>query len=191
MDTLAEDPTLSGANPLASLSKMPVFAIVSVCLVIIYIGYANGKFKKLPCGPGVLQAFERNIVHTEFGHIAANLGSFYILSRMEIERGSTQYAIMIGTLLVLCTVIELALNKGGKPKQCAIGFSGVLFGLLAWQMVSNQGAFFEWRTVAALGLALFGTSASNPRASFQGHLIGAASGLGAGLIAKIITKKKR
>lgn len=176
-------------NAVRSITKMPVFIVVSIVLIVIYIGYASGNFKRLPCGPGVIQAFERNIVHVDLSHIAANLGSFFILSTMEVRKGSAHYAIMIATLLFLCTGVELALNKGQTPKQCSIGFSGVLFGLLAWQMVDNQGQFFEWKTLAALGLALYGTSASNPRASFQGHLIGAGSGLAAGLVAKLITGK--
>lgn len=174
---------------LRGITKMPVFIVVSIVLIVIYIGYANGNFKRLPCGPGVVQAFERNLVHVDLSHIAANLGSFFILSSMEVRKGSAHYAIMIATLLVLCTGVELALNKGQTPKQCSIGFSGVLFGLLAWQLVDNQGQFFELKTLAALGLAVYGTSASNPRASFQGHLIGAGSGLVAGLMARLITGK--
>jgi membrane associated rhomboid family serine protease len=164
----------------------PVFLIMSIILVAIFVAYRTGLFKTLPCGPGIVPAFERNFIHLDLSHLAANLGSFYVLSRIEAQNGSGNFAKTILTLLALSTAGEV-IFKVGQGKNCAIGFSGILFGLIAWELINTSGRL-NAQIIVSLLLAVLGTSLNNPKASLQGHALGAAAGVVAG-IGTLVWKK--
>lgn len=170
----------------------PVFLVISIILVIIYLGYNSGKLKTLPCGPGFLAAFERNFIHLDLTHLAANLGSFYVLSRIEAQNGSGNFFKVILLLLALTTTGEVVF-KLGQGSKCAIGFSGILFGLIAWELINSSGKI-NAQIILGLILAVAGTSLNNPKASLEGHALGAAAGVVAGIgnqIWKKMTNKQR
>jgi membrane associated rhomboid family serine protease len=66
---------------------------------------------------------------------------------------------------------------GGK-RQCSIGFSGVLFGLVAWSVITTGG--LRWYNIAmVVGLLITNIG---PHISVRGHVIGAVTGLVLALI---------
>lgn len=176
-------------SALAQAKAKRVFWVITIVLVAVYAAYAVGKFKTLPCEAGWLQAFKRNFIHVDLTHLVANLASFWILSRIEMQHGSVNYAVLIAALLALFTTGEVLLNRGKKPKQCAIGFSGILFGLLAWEVVTNH-VNLNAQLLVALILSVVGTSMKNPRASLKGHAMGVVVGLIVGAITRILRGKQ-
>jgi len=170
------------------VKSRPMFWLIAAVLVAVYWAYRSGRFTELPCGPGWLEAFKRNFVHVDLTHLAANLVSFWILSRIELAKGSKHYAALILVLLVLFTTGEVLLHLGQGPQKCAIGFSGILFGLLAWEIVTNH-ANLNGQLFVGLLLTLVGTSFKNPKASLQGHALGVAVGLLAGFGTRIIQSR--
>ena len=176
-------------STLAEAKGKRVFWVISIVLVAVYAAYALGKIKTLPCKAGWLQAFQRNFIHVNLTHLVANLASFWILSRIELQHGTVNYAVLIAAILALFTTAEVVMNRGKEPKQCAIGFSGVLFGLLAWEVVTNH-VNLNAQLLVALILSVVGTSLKNPRASLKGHLMGVFVGLVVGAVTRILQNKK-
>ncbi len=166
-----------------------VFWLLSLSMVAVFIAYNAGKFKSLPCGPGLLPALERNFIHLDITHLLANLGSFWILSRIEVKEGSAQFTGIVLALLALITTGELVF-KIGQGKKCAIGFSGVLFGLIAWELVSKS-VKLNGQVILAIILAVVGTSVGNPKVSLEGHALGAAAGVVAGLGTRLLASRKQ
>ena len=67
-----------------------------------------------------------------------------------------------------------------KSLPCSIGFSGVLFGVAAWELVTNKG--FDWLVALSLVAMVAVPTIQNPKASLMGHIVGAIAGIIGGLI---------
>ena len=155
-------------------TKKPVFSFISVVLIIITLLYIFGYFKNVPCGSDPLKILRRQFIHSNYGHIVANLVVFYILSRIEIEFGSSVFFMIILQILVISTTLELIVHHMFNI-PCSVGFSGVLFGMAVWEfMYSRSMNYAVLLTILAIVIA---PSVTNPRASLIGHSLGAFSGL--------------
>ena len=101
--------------------------------------------------------------------------------------GSGQYLALILFLLVAQTFLEMFLYNLGAAYRCSIGFSGVLFGLLAWEMFALQE--FEPYLFLVLLLMVVYPSIQSPQASLIGHGIGALVGVIAAFLLPLSTKQ--
>ncbi len=158
------------------------YQIIFVILILVFVrhGILNHGFS---CEHDVLNIAYRQFVHVEIIHLLVNLYALYVLSRVERNIGFKNFSILILSLLVVSTLMELGVSKF-IDLNCSIGFSGILFGIVAWELVTGQDVDFS--LIAVLFFMVLQPSLTNPKASLVGHAIGACSGILVGLTWKRI-----
>ena len=102
-----------------------------------------------------------------------------LLSRIESKLGSLKFALLILSIVLLDSVMEVVMHKYFDV-ACGVGFSGVLMGLASWELVM-QGEV-DLYLLLAIAVRAISPSFQDKRASLVGHAIGALSGLMIGLI---------
>ena len=161
----------------------PISTFIGILLVIIYLMFKINIFKHIPIKGKLHQVFCSNFVHIELSHLVTNLYSLYVLSSIEQEMGLKSFMYLMSFLLSFNTLVEFIwINYKGQ--YGSIGFSGILFGLTTWRIVSNKTID---STMILAAILLFIRSSKNT--SLSGHLIGAISGILGGLIWKYIHKE--
>ena len=160
---------INGQNPFA-----PVTLISGLIMGLITLMYTFGQLQSLPCDQDLGSAFLRNFIHVDWLHLILNMYTFYRLMPIELIFGSSFYLILLGFLILFQTIIEWIINLYFEI-NCSIGFSGILFGLFTWMILSLRGQ--DWKMLSALILSIFASSARDPRLSLLGHLMGVVSGL--------------
>jgi len=103
----------------------------------------------------------------------ANLFAFYVLSRIEVKYGSIFFLSLIAQILVLTVLLEGLMRRFTKI-NCAVGWSGVLFGLAVWEIVHGKQVNNE--LLLAIIAMVVSPSLKNPQASLMGHALGAFAG---------------
>jgi membrane associated rhomboid family serine protease len=100
------------------------------------------------------------------------------MSRIEYDQGSLTFSLLVASIVVISSLSEYQLSLLKENTPCGVGFSGIVIGLVAFEMkgVNLLGS-------APLLIALLYPSLINPEISFQGHAIGALTGL---LLGKLI-----
>ncbi|KAF0293771.1 Rhomboid-related protein 4 [Amphibalanus amphitrite] len=154
-------------------------ACISVLTVL-----RQGDYKRI-----LISTFE----HADEWHLYYNMVSFLWKGmRLEQRMGSRRFAILLAVFSVSCSITYLALAKtatdffhdGSYSRQCAIGFSGVIFALKVlthqlesapgtWTYLSGLAVPARWAVWAELVLIHILV----PGASFIGHLAGILVGL--------------
>ena len=168
---------------------VPVSVFLAVSIIVIFSLYTTTALKEIPCGKDVMSLFYSNFVHIDVYHLLSNLFALYALSRVEVATGGKKFTALIVFLLLFNTLAEAAMYRIFKGLPCSIGFSGVLFGVAAWELVTNKG--FDWMVVLSLIVMVAGPSIQNPKASLAGHAVGAIAGVvGALLWSKVAPKLK-
>lgn len=167
-------------NLTSEFKTVPVSVFIAVSLVLIFSLYLTSAIKAIPCSKNVIDNFLSNFVHTDLSHILANLYALYALSRVEIQLGPKKFFTLVIFFLLFNSIFETILHRIKKDIPCSIGFSGVLFGIMTWEIVSNKGLDFYIITAIA-GMVIL-PSLQNSKVSFSGHLIGAVSGILGGLL---------
>ena len=122
-----------------AVKTRPVFVVLTIVLIIIAIDLNRDNKRKVLnyCEPGILNGIKRSFSHVDPAHLLSNLIVFYILSRIETSRGSIFYIKLIVQLFVLTAVMEYIIQRYCHI-PCAIGFSGILYGLLAWEIMRKN-----------------------------------------------------
>lgn len=173
--------------------QIPVTKVLIGSMIVVFLLYFTTILKATPCesvaGLRPLpaspvtnfgQVFMSNFVHTDFYHLLGNLMALYGLSRMEEKLGMKKFVLLTAYLLVMNSIIEVSLHKIlGIP--CGIGFSGVIFGFLTFEMT------IEKKVDIYLGLSVLSMvmgSVKGTHISLMGHAVGAFSGVFSGLILK-------
>lgn len=156
------------------VTKRPIFGTISAALIVITLLFLFGTLKTVPCGDGVMKAFNRSFVHLDFIHLFTNIFVFFVLSRIEVKFGSGFFMLLILQLLVITTVMELILKKFWNV-PCSIGFSGVLFGLAVWELVYDRNV--NMALILGILAMVVTPTIQNPKASLVGHGLGALAGL--------------
>jgi membrane associated rhomboid family serine protease len=151
--------------------NIPVSIFLAIIIVFIYALYLTSVIKAVPCARNFVSTFLSNFVHIDPYHLVANLIAIYALSRVEEEIGAKRFIGLIVFLLVFNTIAETLLYKFTKI-PCAIGFSGVLFGVMTWEIVARHE--LNWLLLVAMIII---PSIQNPRASVISHAIGAFAGI--------------
>ena len=152
----------------------PITSIVTTVLIIITLLYSFGAIKQIPCGEGVFKGLNRTFIHTDWQHIASNLFAFMVLSRIEEKHGSKFFGILLINLLLITTFVELMAFQFCKI-PCSIGFSGIIFGLLTWELMSERDVTIS--LLLSIAAVVVAPSIQNKKASLIGHAIGALSGI--------------
>ena len=154
----------------------PVSLIIAILLVIINFGTQNNIANIANiCENNFLNSIFRNFYHVNTAHLIINLFSFYVLSEVEILIGSGQYIILLLTILLISSILDFIITLLFPNITCSIGFSGILFGLLAWEMMALHN--FNFFVLMLLIFNVITPTMINPRASLIGHSIGAFSGV--------------
>lgn len=164
----------------------PITSFLSVSIVIIFSLYFTNIIKSVPCQTDLRSVFICNFIHTDFFHICSNLYGLYSLSRVENRIGSKKFFILILYLLITNTVFESILHRLIKT-PCSIGFSGVLYGVLTFELFSNLN-FPDITLISAIFLNMIIAKFSSTKSSLSGHLIGALSGVIGGILYYKINK---
>ncbi len=124
------------------------------------------------------------LLHAGVLHLLMNVLALLSLGRsLEARLGSARLATMTASIAVLSMLLqllgELALRLSGRPGECSVGFSGVLFGLYVVDLKSrSHEQFFGFLLLPSL-LAPFVMLALAQvlfHASFVGHLAGIVAG---------------
>lgn len=142
--------------------------VIGIFLILIYIGYNTGYFIKIPCDNTITSKFLSNFVHIDSIHLLLNLLGLFIISNFEKEIGSKKFLTLVLSLIIILTIIEKMFFK-----KCSIGFSAVLFGIFAYQMMYENNIDYQMLIVLIL-LFLFST---DTKISHSSHIVGFFSGL--------------
>ena len=164
---------------------VPVCLFLAVSIVIVFALYITTAIKTIPCGKTVLSSFCSNFVHVESYHLMANLFALYALTRVEREIGVKRFAGLILFLLIFTSITEVLAHKMFSDLPCSIGLSGILFGIMAWELTTKKG--LNLMIVLSIVGVVAMPSAQNPQASLVGHAVGAIGGVIGGMLWKSLS----
>lgn len=167
---------------LHQLKEVPVSLFLSVSIIIIFSLYLTTVIKTIPCGKDIMSSFFSNFVHADSYHLMSNLIALYALSRVEREIGMKRFIGLILFLLIFNTITETIIHKAYPQIKCSIGFSGVLFGIMTWEIITKKD--IDFILILSIVIMVIIPSVQNPKVSFTGHAVGALAGVLGGLIWK-------
>lgn len=150
---------------------------IAVGLVVVF--FVDPSFS---CENDWWFVLRRNVTHVDTVHLMANIISLIQLRTIE-ERLGHSYVMMLLILFLVSNTILQQILRSWTAVTCAVGFSGVIFSLLAWEMVTTSS-----QLSSVLMVVLFETIANSlhPQVSTSSHLLGALIGTVSGLIARQI-----
>lgn len=162
------------------LKDIPVTLFLAVSIVVVFSLYLTTWIKTIPCGKDVMSIFTSNFIHLDPYHLMSNLFALYALSRVEQQLGAKKFIGLIIFLLIFTTFVEVLVHKIYIQIPCSIGFSGILFGIMTWELVTNK----ELDLILVLSIIAIVAvpSIQSEKVSLLGHSIGAIGGVVGGLI---------
>lgn len=169
-------------DSLKQFNDVPVSLFLAVSIVVVFSLYVTTAIKTIPCGKDIMSLFLSNFVHIDLYHLMVNLFALYALSRVEREIGGKKFISLIVFLLIFTSIIEVVIHKVYPYLPCSIGFSGVLFGIMTWELISKK----ELDIVlifTIIGMVIL-PSVQNSKASLLGHAVGAIGGIIGGILWK-------
>ena len=169
-------------------NNFPISSFIGISMIIIFLLFNTQIITSIPCGKSVYDVFSSQFIHIDITHLISNLYALYAISRVENEMGIESFTWLLIFLLSFNTIVEFLLRQIYKDLPCSIGFSGILFGLMTWELVSKKKVDTE--LIIAIAIMVVGPSLNNKNVSFSGHLVGAISGVMAGIIWKYINNIK-
>jgi membrane associated rhomboid family serine protease len=149
---------------------------ISLCIAVInitvYLLYKINFFDNHNiCHDDIVSRIQGSLVHINLTHLVMNLIGLYILSDIEKVVGSEKFIKVVLFIIGLSSIIETVLKT-----SCSIGFSGVLYGLLAYEMFIKKKIELDI-IIVLVTLCFIPDNHSN--ISHSGHLIGFISGIAA------------
>ena len=170
------------------VKEVPLCSFIAVVLIVVFLLYVTTLLKVVPCGKDIMSAFYSQFVHLDINHLLANLLALYSLSRVERKIGWNNFTALLVFLISINVVIEVAVHKVRPNLPCSIGFSGILFGILTWEMVSSRK--LDVIMLLSIIFMVVWPSMKSPNVSTTGHCIGAVSGIIGGLTWNYVFKTK-
>ena len=164
------------------LKDIPVSVIIAVFTIFVFSMYFTTAIKQLPCNKDIVSNFYSNFVHVDTYHLTVNMFVLYSISRVEEQIGSQKFFTLVAFLLVLNAVLMTLVHKVNDNVTCSIGLSGVLFGLITWELTSNKGINPE--LLLSIIIMVIVPSLKTKKVSLVGHVVGAVSGIIGGLLWK-------
>lgn len=147
--------------------------IIGVFLFLVYIGYYTKYLTNIPCDSTLVSKFCSNFVHIDSIHLILNLLGLFIISNLEKEIGTKKFISVVISISVLLSILETFLHQ-----KCSIGFSGVLYGLFAYEMMYNKYVDYD----LLLTLILMFLFSTDTKISHTGHALGFFAGFLVSLI---------
>jgi membrane associated rhomboid family serine protease len=166
---------------------VPVSVFIALSMIVVFLLFNAKVVTAVPCGKSIHEVFMSNFVHIDTMHLMSNLYALYTISKVEQEMGFTPFIWLLIFLIVFNTIVEFIARRVWKNMACSIGFSGILFGLFTWELVSKKK--FDVEMLIAIVIMVVGPSLKNKKVSLSGHAVGAVSGIIAGIIWKFINKQ--
>lgn len=154
---------------------------------LITLSYFFGFTDNIPCQSNPISSFIRNFIHVSPTHLLANMYAFNRIQAIETTLGSAGYAQLILILATLQTLIEMLISYY-TSLHCSIGFSGVLYGLFSWSIVSKQQTSYQ--LLGILFFSILTASMQNSQLSLIGHLMGFISGIVVALFQNFMIKNQ-
>ena len=170
----------------SSIKNTPVCAFIASFIILVFSLYTTSVIKSIPCNKNMRDVFLSSFVHVDSFHLFANTYALYALSRVERYLGAKKFFSLVIFLLFVNTLFETALHKITNKIPCSIGFSGVLFGIMTWEVVSNRG--IDIHIASSIMLMVILPSLQFKNVSFSGHLVGSISGILGGILYNKIFK---
>ena len=167
-------------------NDIPVSVFIAISMIVVYLLFNAKVLTALPCGKGIHEVMISNFIHLDAMHLVSNLYALYAISRVEQEMGLMPFVWLLIFLLVFNTLAEFFAKIIWKDLPCGIGFSGILFGLFTWELVSKKTVDLE--LILAIVIMVVGPSLQDKKISLSGHIIGALSGIFGGIIWKFFNK---
>ena len=152
---------------------------ISIVLIIIFLLY-HLKLISIPTDHTILNVMYSNVFHLNFYHLVSNLIILYSLIQIEEQLGVKSFLSLLTFLIIVNTFTEYIYRFFNN--QISIGFSGILYGLIAWEIYTNKNVTLE--LVFAIILRIGTTYKSGE--SIVAHIIGALSGIGTAILWKYI-----
>lgn len=163
------------------ITRIPISSFIATILIIIFLLSFSTLLKIEPCNKDFLSSIVSNFLHTDIIHLIFNLYGLYVLSRIESEVGSTHFGIVVLFIVLINTFIEILLHKIINL-PCSIGFSGILYGILAYELISgNKKVSYHIAMIVIYDIV---ASRFNKKISLISHFIGIISGILVGLLIK-------
>ena len=163
------------------IKEVPACAFISICLILVYSLYVTNIIERVPCDNNNLDSqMISNFVHFEYSHLLSNLFGLYSLSRVEKEIGPKKFIYLCVSLLILNSIFEIIIHKLRPSEKCSVGFSGVLFGITTWEIITKEEV--DIYLLITIVLLIVIPSLKYKKISLSGHCIGALSGIIFGLV---------
>jgi len=141
---------------------------ISMIILITYSSYHLNIINEIPCEQDITSKILANFIHTDFMHLISNLSSLYLISELEYNIGSKHFFKIFFLITTILSLLEYSLKT-----KCSVGISGVLYGLVAYEMFKFKNV--DLNIISTL-IILFIFSGKS-KISHTGHLLGFISGL--------------
>jgi len=172
------------------MGDVPVSKYLAVSIIIVFMLYTLNILKEIPCQNDMVGSMKSHFIHLEPMHIFSNLLALYALSRVENEMKSKKFLLLVAFIIVFSSVLEIAVRRIIPSIPCSIGFSGVLFGVMTWEMLCKKK--IDLYLLASI-IVMIATPSMTQKAtgvssnvSLVGHAIGAFAGALGGLVYRAI-----
>jgi membrane associated rhomboid family serine protease len=162
------------------LIDIPICSFLIVTLIILFVMYSFNYFKNIPCEKNMSSIFISNFLHNDIYHLLSNIVALYTISYMEEKIGYKIFFSLILFILIFNTICETILHNFNKEVNCSLGFSAVLFGLITYELITDHK--IDIRLIITVMLRMLIPSIQNPKISLISHVIGAISGIIAGIL---------
>jgi membrane associated rhomboid family serine protease len=158
----------------------PICSFISVLIIIIFSLYFTNVIKTIPCEKDMKTIFITQFIHTDFFHLLSNLYGIYSLSRIELKVGPSKFFSLIIFLLIFSSILESLFHKL-VDTPCSIGFSGILYGVFTFEIMSLK-ENFDYNLLIAILVDTISQKFIKNNISLYGHIIGIISGVIGGFI---------
>lgn len=162
------------------------YYVSSFVMIIITLLYYTKVLNYVPCDVSFNEQLYRTFIHIDMFHLLINL---YAYNTLITKLNSYMSHGNIFGLLIMIIVIDWIIGylyNYYYDSACSIGFSGILFGLLAWDYLYHDD--FNSNTIIMILISSIYPSLNNAKSSLSGHIIGSLSGLIAFLLSKSFGK---
>lgn len=160
----------------------PAVAMIAGAIIGTSSSRFAARFAIVPrTGKGLVGLVTAPFIHANLAHLAANLPAFVILGVLVLRHGESRFAVVSGVVMLGQGLLVWLLGR----KAAHVGMSGVIFGYFGWLVAL---AWFTRTTpdlLAAGGVLVFyggmlaGIAPARDGTSWEGHLFGLLSGVGA------------
>lgn len=172
----------------AHFKDIQVSLFIAVSVVIVFALYVTAAIKTIPCDKNMMSIFFSNFVHLEPSHLIANLFALYNLARVEKQLGPKKFGCLIVFLLFFTTIVEVTAHKLFSELKCSIGLSGILFGIMSWELTTKRGLDLMI-VLSIIGVVVTPTVQNSKGSSLLGHAVGAIAGVIGGILWKMVGNK--